>query len=83
MPIASETDFIAEILTKLKRGDCWCERGIGNPMFKDHSEGCRMAQFWMDGYLLRCKPSGFLAKGEIRGKVEFKPGKWKKLSTPA
>jgi hypothetical protein len=31
-------------LTLLKRGDCWCEMAIGNPMIHDHSEGCKIAQ---------------------------------------
>lgn len=31
---------LIDALTSLKRGDCWCEKGIGNPMFSDHSAKC-------------------------------------------
>jgi hypothetical protein len=31
-------------LKLLKKGSCWCEIGIGNPMYKNHSEGCKIAQ---------------------------------------
>lgn len=33
-----------EVIRLLKRGSCWCEMAIGNPMFKEHSEACQKAQ---------------------------------------
>lgn len=36
-------------LELLKRGSCWCEMAIGNPMVKNHSEGCKLAQRLMEG----------------------------------
>ena len=35
---------IKEILKELKRGSCWCEMAIGNPMVNGHSKGCFLAQ---------------------------------------
>ena len=34
---------LREALEALKRGDCWCEMAIGNPMVKDHSAACKLA----------------------------------------
>lgn len=34
----------AEIINGLKRGSCWCEMGIGNPMMKTHSAACDAAR---------------------------------------
>lgn len=31
-------------LHKLRRGDCWCEMSINNPMVQTHSEACEMAR---------------------------------------
>lgn len=31
-------------LIELKRGDCWCEMGIGNPNCRDHSRACKNAR---------------------------------------
>jgi len=28
------------IIVQLKQGDCWCEHGVGNPMYKGHSRNC-------------------------------------------
>lgn len=36
-----------DILPRLKRGDCWCEVGVGNPNAKNHSQGCILAQVAM------------------------------------
>lgn len=33
-----------QALRELKRGSCWCEIAIGNPMAKTHSKGCLLAQ---------------------------------------
>lgn len=33
-----------DILTRLKVGDCWCEKGTDNPMLKDHTEVCKDVQ---------------------------------------
>ena len=30
-------------LNLLKMGDCWCQKGIDNPMFRDHTFACREA----------------------------------------
>jgi hypothetical protein len=38
-----------EVINKLKRGSCWCEMAIGNPMVKNHSQGCQQAQALMGG----------------------------------
>jgi hypothetical protein len=35
-----EAARIIAILTFLKRGDCWCEVAINNPMVTEHSRGC-------------------------------------------
>lgn len=32
---------IERLKTSLKRGDCYCEVGIGNPMFRDHTNICK------------------------------------------
>lgn len=37
-------DRLAAALLAVKRGDCWCDMGIGNPMVRDHSPGCLQAQ---------------------------------------
>lgn len=31
-------------IIKLKRGECWCEMAIDNPMITSHSVGCVMAK---------------------------------------
>lgn len=36
------------LLESLKRGTCWCEVAIGNPMFKQHSLPCREIQRYFD-----------------------------------
>ena len=38
--IATLNDFIMD----LKIGNCWCEVGIGNPNYKDHSAICKKLQ---------------------------------------
>ena len=35
---------IEGILTELKTGDCWCSKGIGNPVRPDHSAPCLHVQ---------------------------------------
>lgn len=32
------------VLRRLKRGDCWCEMAVGNPMVSSHDEACLEAQ---------------------------------------
>ena len=39
---------LSEIFQSLKRGDCWCEMGIGNPMYTEHSKGCQMVQQFLE-----------------------------------
>lgn len=37
---------VHEVLELLRRGSCWCEVAIGNPMYKGkHTEGCKKATF--------------------------------------
>lgn len=31
---------LKEIIQSLKRGSCWCEVAVGNPMVRGHSKGC-------------------------------------------
>lgn len=38
--IQENPKLIFDILQSLKRGHCWCEKGIGNPMMQDHSKIC-------------------------------------------
>lgn len=50
----NQRDELVMALFQLKRGDCWCEAGIGNPMMKGgHSYDCNFAK----QALARCKPS--------------------------
>ena len=35
---------ILGLLNDLKQNDCWCEKGIGNPMLQDHTTVCLKAQ---------------------------------------
>lgn len=40
----AETARLREALLNLKRGECWCEVGIGNPMVRGvHSNACQKA----------------------------------------
>lgn len=40
----AETGRLREALLNLKRGACWCEVGIGNPMVRGvHSNACQRA----------------------------------------
>jgi hypothetical protein len=44
-PICPECSFdrvvaLETLIIKLKRGRCWCERSIGNPMVTEHTEAC-------------------------------------------
>ena len=32
------------IISDLRRGSCWCGKGIGNPMLKTHTDACAVAQ---------------------------------------
>lgn len=40
---------IRDILLQLRRGDCWCAVGIGNPMMATHSSACVSARAIVDG----------------------------------
>lgn len=51
-----QCDEAAQLLRSLKRGDCWCEAGIGNPMMTNHSPQCRNAKRWLDKN--RCNTCG-------------------------
>lgn len=35
---------ILELLNDLKQNDCWCEKGVSNPMLQDHTTACLKAQ---------------------------------------
>lgn len=47
--LENENKALREALAELKCGDCWCEMGIDNPMFREHSSGCKKAQAIMGG----------------------------------
>lgn len=36
-------DAVRAMLSLLKRRTCWCEVAIGNPMYREHTEGCKKA----------------------------------------
>lgn len=41
----AQSDLLKTALIGLKRGDCWCEVGIGNPMLRGkHLQPCLFAQ---------------------------------------
>lgn len=37
-------EALIELLHGIKTGDCWCPKGIGNPMMKSHTVGCLAAR---------------------------------------
>ena len=37
-----------ELVRALKRGDCWCEMGVGNPSVKAHTGACNWARAWAE-----------------------------------
>jgi hypothetical protein len=41
-------DLAVFAIRHLKHGDCWCEMGIDNPMYRDHSEGCKAVRRFMN-----------------------------------
>ena len=40
--------LVFKALMDLKRGDCWCEMAIGNPMMRGHSPHCENAKRAME-----------------------------------
>jgi hypothetical protein len=42
--LKEENKKLKRLIWILKRGDCWCEAGVGNPMMKDHSVVCKLVQ---------------------------------------
>ncbi len=40
VPVSFIEDVRA-LVQDFRRGDCWCEKGIGNPMMADHDKGCK------------------------------------------
>ena len=42
--LTAENEKLREALLQLKHGDCWCEVGIGNPMYTNHSAACLEVQ---------------------------------------
>jgi hypothetical protein len=38
------------LIEALKRGSCWCEIGIGNPMLKHHTAACEHAGRMLSAY---------------------------------
>lgn len=52
------------LLLSLKRGSCWCEMGIGNPMVTSHSQACQDVA----RHLSKCPCCGG-ALGDTRGQV--------------
>ena len=39
-----QTELVKSVLNGLKRGDCWCEMAVGNPMVSSHDKDCLRAQ---------------------------------------
>ena len=35
---------LKKVIHLLKRGDCWCEMAVGNPMATEHDKGCLAAK---------------------------------------
>lgn len=35
---------VLQLLLRLRQSECWCEKGIGNPMVEEHTEECLEAQ---------------------------------------
>lgn len=61
------------LVEKLKRGDCWCEVGIGNPMVPGHSDVCIAVGVAMKAERLVLEPwrsedARLLAEAERLGK---------------
>ncbi len=42
-----EARLAEKVVDNLRRGSCWCEVAIGNPMMKGHTWTCLAAQEWM------------------------------------
>lgn len=61
MTVAEATSELIVILLALKRGDCWCEVGIGNPMARDNSPACKQVQAFIAGQT-RCRCGHPLAR---------------------
>lgn len=41
----ADRDQLRAALTALKKGSCWCDVAIGNPMYQgEHTKGCLLAQ---------------------------------------
>lgn len=37
-----------ELLEGFRKGGCFCQVGIGNPMFRDHTEHCRKVMSFLE-----------------------------------
>ncbi len=44
-----------ELLRLTKRGDCWCEKGLGNPMYYDHSPACKTIRTFLESTMTPSK----------------------------
>ena len=42
--LASRLAKVETAMFGLKKGDCWCGMGIGNPMITNHTPSCVVAQ---------------------------------------
>jgi hypothetical protein len=46
---APRLDALEKALWGMKRGSCWCEAGIGNPMYGGHTDSCKAARQLLEG----------------------------------
>lgn len=52
---------ILQLLLRLKLDDCWCEKGIGNPMVQEHTETCLDVQKTVESIKKQLKAERTLA----------------------
>ena len=46
--IRHQRDLLADALRRVGVGGCWCEKGIGHPLFTKHSMACKQIRAVMD-----------------------------------
>ena len=46
--LRARLDAASQVIDGLRRGDCWCEMAIDNPMIRDHSPQCKAAKQFRD-----------------------------------
>lgn len=67
--MSDRSERLRRALVGLKRGSCFCEAGIGNPMVSTHTRACREAQAALDAELLRPPRGDCASEPETRGPV--------------